>query len=100
MASPDSVLLPSMITTFGVMVTYELAPESIGGQGHLPPAKLLIGLGTTFIGLGLLGTMAPGVSKALAVTIASTAFLFRGVPLAEKYFTGKTEVKENPLASG
>ncbi|HVI79881.1 MAG TPA: hypothetical protein VM715_17295 [Candidatus Acidoferrum sp.] len=93
MADADSVIIPCTLVTAGVMIAYEFAPKSVGGQGEFPPAKLLLGLGVTTMGLAMMGQFAPGVAKMLAVTVAVSAVMYRGVPIAEKYFASPTPEK-------
>lgn len=91
MANSDSVLIPAVLVTSAVMITYEFVPKDKGGEGQFPPVKLLLGLGVTTMGLALMGEIAPEVAKWLAIAIATTAVLYRGTPIAENYFGNSKE---------
>lgn len=93
MADASSTIITSALLTSAIMVTSELAPESLGGKGEFPPVKLLLGLGVTTMGLALLGEVSPEVAKWLAISIATTALLYSGAPMAEKYFANPDSKK-------
>lgn len=90
MAAPtDKVILNSMLVTVGSTISASLAPERIGGQGQFPPPRLLIGTGLAYMGLGILGDIAPGIAKPLAITMAITALTYYGLPIMDNVFTTK-----------
>lgn len=93
MADVSSTIITSTLLTSAIMVTSELAPESVGGKGEFPPVKLLLGLGVTTMGLALMGELAPDVAKWLSISIATTALFYSGAPMAEKYFAEKGKTK-------
>lgn len=82
----DRAVFTSMIVTLGSTVAYDLTPVHAGGGGHLPSPRLLIGAGLTFTSLSIMADLAPELAKAFAATIAITALVFYGVPVADHYF--------------
>jgi hypothetical protein len=88
-ASTDKVILNSMLVTVGSTVSFSLAPTSMGGSGQFPPPRLLIGTGLAYMGLGILGDIAPGVARPLAIVMAVTALTYYGLPLMDNVFTNK-----------
>jgi hypothetical protein len=89
MAETDTVILNSMLVTVASTVSASLAPTSIGGMGEFPSPRLLIGTGITYIGLGILGDIAPGIARPLSVALAITALGYYGVPILDKVFSDK-----------
>jgi hypothetical protein len=85
----DKVILNSMLVTVASTISASLAPERMGGKGEFPPPRLLIGTGLAYMGLGILGDIAPGVAKPLAITMAVTALTYYGLPVLDKAFTDK-----------
>jgi hypothetical protein len=85
----DKVILNSMLVTVASTVSASLAPSSLGGKGEFPHPRLLIGTGIAYIGLGILGDIAPGIASPLAVAMAVTALTYYGLPILDKMFTDK-----------
>lgn len=85
----DQVVLAASLVTLTSTVGFSLAPEKWGGKGELPPIRLLVGGGLTFMGLSILGQMAPQVAKPLAAAMAVTALTYYGIPVLEKAFTNQ-----------
>lgn len=88
MISTDKIIMNSAIVTVGSTVAASALPTSYGGKGELPDTRLLVGSGLAFLGLSILGDIAPGVAGPLAAALALTALTYYGIPLADNYFTG------------
>lgn len=87
-APADKVVLSCAIVTLGSTVTASLMPESSGGLGKLPSPRLLIGTSLTYIGLSMMADFAPQLAAPLAITLATTAAIYYGIPVADNYFNG------------
>lgn len=85
----DKIILNSMLVTVASTVSASLAPASLGGHGQFPKPRLLIGTGVAYIGLGILGDVAPGIAGPLAIALALTALTYYGLPILDKTFTQK-----------
>lgn len=85
----DKVILNSALVTIASTVSTSLAPERLGGKGEFPAPRLLIGTGLAYMGLGILGDIAPGIARPLAVVMAMTALTYYAVPILEKTFANK-----------
>lgn len=85
----DKVILNSALITLASTVSASLAPEKLGGKGEFPAPRLLIGTGLTYMGLGILGDIAPQVGRSLAIVLAVTALTYYAVPILDKAFTDK-----------
>jgi len=91
---PDKAVFTAMAVTLTTTTAASILPSDMGGQGKLPPARLLIGTSFTFMGLSILTDLAPKVGVMLAASIAVTAVTYYGVPLADAYFTGNKPTKK------
>lgn len=90
MAVPaDRVVLTAGMVTFASTFSESVLPESLGGQGKMPSARLLFGTSLAFIGLSILADIAPGIASPLSVAVAFTALTYYGVPLMDNYFSGE-----------
>jgi hypothetical protein len=90
MIDPDKAILTSAIVTLTSTTAGTMLPARLGGKGELPKPKMLIGAAFTFMGLSIIGDIAPKVGVGLAASVAVTALTFYGVPIADTYFTGPT----------
>lgn len=95
-ADTDKIILMSSTVTFGSTLAYSLMPESKGGKGELPSARLLFGTGLAFVGLSMLGTAAPKLAAGFAVTMATTALMYYGVPIADAWFNPDAKDRIKP----
>lgn len=95
-APADKVVLSCALITLGSTAAASLLPESSGGKGQLPTARLLIGTSLSFIGLSMLADFAPRLASPLAVLVATTAATYYGIPVADNYFNNAT----NPVGFG
>jgi hypothetical protein len=86
MADTDKVVLTSSVITLTSTLAWSMLPESKGGKGELPSARLLIGSSMAFMGLSILGQFAPRITTGLSITMAITALTFYGVPIADGFF--------------
>lgn len=84
----DKAVMSAAFVTLTSTTAAAILPEEYGGRGELPTAKLLIGTSIAFMGLAILGDIAPQVATPLAASVAVTALTFYGIPLADCYFTG------------
>lgn len=87
-APADKVVLSCAVVTITSTVTASMLPAKSGGKGQLPPPRLLIGTALTFIGLSMAADFAPRIAAPLAITVATTAAMFYGVPVVDNYFNG------------
>lgn len=94
--SPDKAVFYSAVITLSSTTAVAVLPGKYGGRGELPTARMLIGTSISFMALGIIADIAPGVGVPLAMSVAVTAFMYYGVPVMENYFTpaaNKTEAK-------
>jgi hypothetical protein len=87
-APADKVVLSCAVITLGSTVAASLLPESAGGKGKLPSPRLLIGTSLTYIGLSMTADFAPQLAAPLAITLATTAAIYYGIPIIDNYFNG------------
>lgn len=95
----DKVILTSSLVTLGSTLAHSMLPDSLGGKGELPSARLLIGSGLAFMGLSILGMGAPRIATGLAITMGTTAAMFYGVPIADAFFNPESSIKPAPASS-
>jgi hypothetical protein len=94
----DKVILSSLMVTMSSTMAASVLPSKYGGQGTLPPPKLLIGTGLAFFGLSIIGDIAPALAGPLAVAIGVTAVTYYGVPVLDNWINEKTDPKtRNPV---
>lgn len=86
----DKTILMCSTLTLGSTLANSMLPKSQGGKGELPSARLLIGSSLAFMGLSILGAGAPRIATGLSITMASTALIFYGIPLADAWFNPDT----------
>jgi hypothetical protein len=89
-ASTERVILNSSLVTLASTVGFSIAPKKYGGNGELPPARLLIGTSLAFLGLSILGDIAPEIAKPLSAAVAITAVTYYGFPVLDNYFNDRT----------
>jgi len=94
MANPQQAVLHAAIVTATATTAAHILPQSMGGKSELPSYKELFGVLLTFAGLGMLADNAPGVAVPLAITIATTAFVFYGIPIMDKTFNPAKEASK------
>lgn len=88
MSNADNTVLTCAMLTLGSTTAAHVLPTDVGGQGELPPARLLIGTSLTFIGLSMLAPLAPKLAVPLSALIAVTALTYYGIPIADNAFNG------------
>lgn len=89
MAVPaDRIVMTSAIVTLLSTTAESVLPESMGGQGELPHARLLLGTALAFTGLSFASDFAPGIAAPISIAIALTALTYYGFPLVENWLTG------------
>ena len=86
----DKTILMCSTLTLGSTLANSMLPKEKGGKGELPSARLLIGSSLAFMGLSILGSGAPKIATGLSITMASTALIFYGIPLADAWFNPET----------
>lgn len=91
--APDKAIFTSSLVTLSCTMAGTMLPDDLGGKGELPTAKLLFGSAITFMGLSIIGDIAPPVGVGLAATIAITALTHYGVPIADAYSNSDTKGK-------
>ena len=97
----DKTILMSSVVTLGSTLAHSMLPESMGGEGKLPSARLLIGSSLAFMGLSILGNVAPKVATGLAVTMGVSALTFYGIPIADVWFNdAKPPHRNSPTTPG
>lgn len=96
----DKAVMSAAFVTLTSTTAAAVLPEEYGGRGELPTAKLLIGTSITFMGLAILGDIAPQVATPLAAAVAVTALTFYGIPLADCYFTGDCKRQKSTTHKG
>lgn len=84
--APDKAVFTAALVTLTSTVGGTVAPEEYGGHGELPSARMLIGTSITFMGLSIITDIAPKVGVGLSVSIAVTALIYYGIPVADGYF--------------
>lgn len=84
----DKAVFNSALITLSSTVAASALPTKYGGKGELPRPRLLVGTGLTFLGLSILGDIAPGFAGPLSAAIALTALTYYGIPIADNYFKG------------
>lgn len=85
----DTSVLSAGLVTLGSTVASNVMPTSVGGQGQLPPVRLLFGTSLAFAGLSMLDEFEPLFASRLAWLLAFTAFTYYGLPIADNYFNQK-----------
>ena len=84
----DKTVLMCSTLTLGSTLANSMLPKVMGGKGELPSARLLIGSSLAFMGLSILGSGAPKIATGLSITMATTAMMYYGIPLADAWFNG------------
>lgn len=82
----DKAILMSAMITLTSTVGASAAPSKFGGKGELPPPRLLVGTGLAFMGLSMLGEIAPRLAVPLAASVALSAAMYYGIPVLDCAF--------------
>jgi hypothetical protein len=82
----DKTVLMCSVLTMGSTLANSMLPTDMGGKGELPSARLLIGSSLAFMGLSILGAGAPKLATGLSISMATTALMYYGIPLADHWF--------------
>jgi hypothetical protein len=99
MADTDKVVLMSSTVTLASTLAATMLPKGLGGKGQFPSARLLVGSSMAFMGLSILGMGAPRLATGLSITMATTAMMYYGIPLADNFFNPSHHNATGPAAS-
>lgn len=86
-SDPGRVVMNAALITLTSTTAASVLPESYGGKGEVPSFRLLFGTALTFAGLSMMAEPLPGLVVPLAITIATTAFIYYGIPILDKFAT-------------
>lgn len=80
----DQLILTSAIVTAGSTVAGQVLPSDLGGKGHLPSPRILIGTAVAFTALAMLAAWAPTLAGMWALLILTVSLLHNAAPILNK----------------